>query len=366
MIIENILENLIKFNTVADKENGKITSWIGDFLSTLGFEVSLIKNNENNKANLFATTGKKPILTFLGHMDTVSAGKNWVNDPFVMKIDGDKIYGLGSSDMKGGIASLLLALSQINFKNCKNGFNILLTYDEEMNFNGIKDFIKTKKISTKYIIVGEPTGLKPVIASKGIISFAVNFFGKEYHGSDPEKGLNAIILASDFIKEIQEYFVSVKNDKNDIFTPNYATINVGKIKGGDAVNKVPAECVLEIECRTVTKKQNNEIIKDFLKISKKYKAKAKVMFSVPPAQCDDKKFISDMEKITENKSEGVNYVTDGSFFNSLASKIIILGPGPFNSHQPNEWVSKKSLYKTMQTYKTIIEQYVTNINNMTN
>ena len=59
-----------------------------------------------------------------------------------MKIDGDKIYGLGSSDMKGGIASLLLALSQINFKNCKNGFSILLTYDEEINFNGIKDFHK--------------------------------------------------------------------------------------------------------------------------------------------------------------------------------------------------------------------------------
>lgn len=358
MKIENILENLIKFNTVADKENGKITSWIGDFLSELGFEVSLIKNNKDNKANIFATIGKKPILTFLGHTDTVSAGKNWVNDPFVMKIDGDKIYGLGSSDMKGGIASLLSALSQINFKNCKNGFSILLTYDEEINFSGITDFIKTKKISTKYVIVGEPTGLKPIIASKGIVSFVVNFFGKEYHGSEPEKGLNAIILASDFIKEIQEYFVIVKNNKNNIFTPDYATVNVGKIKGGDAVNKVPDECILNMECRTIAEKQNNEIIKKFLKIAKKYKAKAEVMFSVPPTQCDDKKFISDMEKITENKSEGVNYFTDGSFLGRLSLRMIILGPGPFNAHKANEWVSKKSLYKTAQIYKTIIERYL--------
>ena len=358
MRIENILKNLIKFNTVSDKENAKITSWIGDFLNAFGFNVSLIKNNKDNKANLFATIGKKPILTFLGHTDTVSAGKNWTNDPFEMTIDGDKIYGLGSSDMKGGIASLLSALSQINFKNCKNGFSILLTYDEEISFKGITDFTKTKKIDTDYIIVGEPTNLKPIIASKGIVSFVVNFFGKEYHGSEPEKGLNAIILASDFIKEIQEYFVRIKNDKNDIFTPNYATVNVGKIKGGDAVNKVPNECVLEIECRTVKEKQNNEIIRNFLKISEKYKAKVKVMFSVPPAQCDDKKFISDMEKITKNKSEGVNYFTDGSFLDGAASKMIILGPGPFNAHQSDEWVSKKSLQKTKRIYKAIIEKYL--------
>jgi len=92
MSTEEILENLIKFNTVADKENGEITSWIGDFLSQLGFKTSLIKNNKNNKTNLFATIGNKSILTFLGHTDTVSAGENWINDPFAMKIDGDKIY----------------------------------------------------------------------------------------------------------------------------------------------------------------------------------------------------------------------------------------------------------------------------------
>ena len=210
MKIENILENLIKFNTVADKENDKITSWIGDFLSLLGFKVYLIKNNKNSKANLFATIGKKPSLTFLGHTDTVSAGKNWVTNPFVMKIDGDKIYGLGSSDMKGGIASLLSALLKIDFKDCKHGFNILLTYDEEINFNGIRDFIKNKKINTKYVIVGEPTNLKPAIASKGIVSLAINFLGKECHGSEPEKGLNAIILACNFMEDIQEYFCAHK------------------------------------------------------------------------------------------------------------------------------------------------------------
>jgi len=260
--------------------------------------------------------------------------------------------------MKGGISCLLSALSQINFKNCKNGFSLLLTYDEEINFEGIKNFIKTQKIETEYIIVGEPTNLKPISASKGIISFVLSFTGKECHGSDPEKGTNAIILACNFIKDVQEYFAHIKNNKNDIFTPNCATVNIGKIKGGDAVNKVPAECVLEMECRTVLENQNEEIIKKIIKISKKHNAKAKIKFSVYPAQCGDKNFISDIEKIAGNKSGAVNYFTDGSFLGRLSSEMIILGPGPINAHRANEWVSKKSLYKTAEVYKKIIEKYL--------
>ncbi|HBB56541.1 TPA: hypothetical protein DEW47_00660 [Patescibacteria group bacterium] len=358
MNIEKILERLIKFNTVEDKDNNEIVKWIANFLCLLGFKIELVENKESNKASLFVTIGSKPALTFLGHTDTISAGENWTIDPFAMKIDGDKIYGLGSSDMKGGIASLLSAVSQINFKNCKNGFNLLLTYDEETNFEGITDFMKTEKINTEYVIVGEPTNLEPMIASKGILSFVINFYGKECHGSEPEKGLNAIILACDFIKEIQEYFAGVKDYKNDIFSPNYTTINFGKIKGGDAVNKVPAECVLEVECRTVAEKQNKKIIENFLKIAKKYNARVETKFSVLPVQCDDENFISDIEKITGNKSGSVNYFTDGSFLGKMASKMIILGPGPFNAHKANEWVSKKSLHETEKIYKKIIEKYL--------
>lgn len=352
------MENLIKFNTVADKENGGITNWIGGFLSQLGFNVSLIKNNKNNKTNLFATIGKKPILTFLGHTDTISVGKNWTIDPFVVKIDENKIYGLGSSDMKGGIASLLSAISQINFKNCKQGLNILFTYDEEGEFKGIKDFIKNKKLNTEYIIVGEPTNTAPVVASKGIVSFKIDFFGKECHGSEPDNGISAIMLARKFIDDVEKYFKKIEAHKNDFFTPNYATINIGKINGGDATNKVPARCALEIECRTVIKKQNDEIYESFLKIANRYNGKIEIMFSVPPTQCTDKNFISKIEKITKKKSKGANYATDGSFLNDLSFKIIILGPGPFNSHQPDEWVSKESLYETERVYKEIIENLI--------
>lgn len=358
MNIESILEKLIKFNTVADKDNGEITSWISGFLNQLGFKVSLIKNNKNNKANLFATIGNNPILTFIGHTDIVPAGENWTTDPFKMKIDRDKIYGLGSSDMKGGIASFLSAVSQINFKNCKQGLNILFTYDEEGEFNGVKDFVKNKKLNTKYVIIGEPTNLVPVVASKGIISFKIDFIGKEYHGSEPNKGINAIMLAFKFVDDVEKYFKTIKAYRNDIFTPGYATLNIGKISGGDATNKVPAKCVLEIECRTVIKKQNDEIYENFFKIANKYNAKIKIVFSAPPTQCIDENFISKIEKITKKKRMGANYATDGSFLNDLSSKMMILGPGPFNSHQPNEWVGKKSLYKTAQVYKTIIKQYL--------
>ena len=358
MNIEKILEKLIKFNTVEDKDNNEIIKWTTNLLRLLGFKLELVENKKSNKASLFATIGNNPSLTFLGHTDTVSAGENWTMDPLAMKIDGDRIYGLGSSDMKGGIAAFLSAISQINFKNCKRGLNILFTYDEEINFSGIKDFIKKKKLNMEYIIVGEPTGMIPIVASKGIVSFKIDFFGKECHGSEPNKGINAIILACNFIDDVEKYFKTIEDCKNDIFSPNYATINTGKINGGDAVNKVPARCTLEIECRTIAKNQNNEIYENFLKIANKYNAKIKIVFSAPPTQCADKKFIYKIEKITKKKGRGANYATDGSFLNNLSSKMIILGPGPFNSHKPDEWVSKKSLYKTAQTYKIIALDFV--------
>ena len=358
MNIEKILEKLIKFNTVEDRDNNEIIKWITNFLRLLVFKIELVENKKSNKTSLFATIGNNPALTFLGHTDTVSAGENWTMDHFTMKIDGDKIYGLGSSDMKGGIAAFLSAISQINFKNCKRGLNILFTYDEEINFSGIKDFIKKKKLNTEYIIVGEPTGLIPIVASKGIISFKIDFFGKECHGSEPNKGINAIMLASKFINDAEKYFKTIESYKKDIFTPNYATINIGKINGGDAVNKVPAKCALEIECRTIAKNQNDEIYENFLKIADKRNAKIKVVFSAPPTQCADKNFIYKIEKITRKKGKGANYATDGSFLNDLSPRMIILGPGPFNSHKPDEWFSKKSLYKTAQTYKIIVGQYL--------
>lgn len=219
-------------------------------------------------------------MTFLGHTDTVPPGENWSTDPFKMKVCDDKIYGLGSADMKGGITCLLSCLAEIDIKALnKRSLNILLTYDEEANFCGI-------------------------------------------------------------------------------FTPKYSTFNIGKIKGGDAINKVPGSCAIEMECRTISKYQNNEIIQNIQKIANKYSAEVQIKDSISPTMCDGGDFIKNIEKITGNKGVGVNYFTDGSFLDEVASKMIILGPGPFNSHKPDEWVSKKSLYETKRVYKEIIERYL--------
>lgn len=139
MNVKEILKDLVKFNTIQDKENTKIIDYIENYLKQIGFStkyktkclVMQIKNECN--------------LGFLGHTDTVQAGNDWSIDPFNMKEEEGKLYGLGTCDMKSGIAAIIKAVSEIDWKKQKYGIKLYFTYDEEINFSGIKELIKIEK-----------------------------------------------------------------------------------------------------------------------------------------------------------------------------------------------------------------------------
>lgn len=360
MKVEYILEKLIQYNTVADKENKQITLYLSEFLKSNGFFVEIIKDEENKKFNVFAYNG--PInnagVFFVGHTDTVPASESWTIDPLKLTKKGDKLFGLGSSDMKGGIAAFMSAINMVNFKKAKKSVGVILTYDEEKTFAGIKNFVKKKKISNSKIIIAEPTDGKPISATKGAVAFKVDFFGKEAHGSTPQQGENAIKMACGFIMNLEKIHEIVRREKNTKFKPSCATMNIGRIIGGDAINKVPSRCVLEFEFRTINDNQEKYIISEIKKIIKKEKINAKlsILIKMKPLANKGKKFINLVEIITNKKAKGVNYATEGSFLKGKNNEIIILGPGPINAHKANEYVSKKSLDKIAKIYKRLIEK----------
>ena len=356
MKIYKILENLISFNTVNDKENQQIMNWLGQFLVAHNFKIEYIKDKKTNRLCLLGVIGKKPMLSFVGHTDVVPVGNAWSIEPFQMKIVNDKIYGLGSCDMKGGMAAFLSAITEINQNKLNSGINVLFTYGEEKDFSGIKYFLEQKKLNSKYIIIGEPTGNIPFIASKGIASFKIIFNGKSVHASIPGKGVNAIIMASKFINELLQESKNLEKVKNKIFTPENISFNIAKINGGDAINKVPALCEVEIECRTVENGQEKIVTKLMKKIAKKYNANAKINFSLPPFLNSNEKFIKEVEKISNKKRKSSSFATEAQFIKSDCN-IVILGPGPFNAHKPNEWVSKKQLLETQKIYLKFIKKY---------
>ena len=136
-----ILKKLISFNTIKDKENKKILNYIESYLKGLGFKTEI------KTKNLVMSIGENPQLGFLGHTDTVMYTNEFI-DPFNVKIKDGKLYGLGVCDMKGGIAAMLDALSEIDFSKFKYGMKLYFTYDEEIGFNGIYELVKSsEKIS---------------------------------------------------------------------------------------------------------------------------------------------------------------------------------------------------------------------------
>jgi len=354
---EKILAKLVSFNTTNDLENKKIMFWVGKFLKNNGFQVKYF-SEKNGKVNLCAEykVSGKVDLYFSGHTDTVPAGENWKSNPYKLIKKGDELFGLGSCDMKSGIASFLSVLEKVDFKKLRKGLGVILTYDEEKEFFGIKSFIKNKKIEKAVVIIAEPTNLIPIAFTKGPVALRIEFLGKAAHGSCPEKGINAILMATRFITDLANNFRKEFSEYNKLFPNPLATLNIGKIAGGDAINKVPSRCVLDLEIRTVEKEQVKKFISLVKKIIEKNKMKARMFakLKLPPMINANKKFINLVEKITGKKTRAANYATEGSFF-PRNNSIVILGPGPDNAHIANEFVSAKSLQKIQEIYSKLIK-----------
>lgn len=335
----NILEKLVSFNTIKDKENEKIMSYIESYCNDYGFRTIykdkvLILTNSDTLDNIS--------IGFVGHTDTVNA-VGWDYNPFSLTKKGTKLIGLGTCDMKGGIACILDAISKVDFSKTNRKMMLIFTYDEEIGFGGIKEVINLDiKLPQKFII-GEPTNNEILLGSKGLIEYKVTFEGIKAHSSTPFKGKNAIFEAMNFVSELKEFYEKeIKNDVDESFSVPYSTFNVGMINGGVGINSVPDSCEIFFDFRTINK--NEEKITQFVdKLCRKYKTKFEIIEKISAFKC---------ESSVSNKVKTAPFITEASF---LGGERIILGPGPVNPHEKNEYVEVDSLEKCVNQYIEIIK-----------
>ena len=197
--------------------------------------------------------------------------------------------------------------------------------------------------------------MKPVVATKGCMEMKVTFYGKSTHSSTPNKGKNAIIQAHKFMEELLMLEEKLKDERNEIFSVPYTTINISTINGGDAVNKVPDKCIIKFDARTINKQHNKFIEKKIKEILKKYDCKFEIEINIFANINGDNKMITTIENITGNKREAENYVTEASFIEN--AKAVVLGVGPITAHQCNEYIEIQKLIDLVKIYKNIIEKY---------
>ena len=338
MQAKEILKELIKFDTYKDKDNQEIINYIQGILGEKGF-----KTEYKSKCLIMSIKGKSKI-AFIGHTDTVQSGNDWIYNPLELTEIDNRLYGLGTCDMKGGIAAILKAVLDIDWDKLNYGIKLIFTYDEEIGFEGIKEINRLNVEIPETIIVGEPTNNDIMNGSKGLLEFKVDFEGKSAHSSNPENGVNAIEKCIKFLNELKRFSNNLKLETDKRFKIPYTTLNIGRIEGGKSINIVPNSCITEIDFRVMNNEHREKIFEELNRLKEKYQFKYKIINDIKP-------FITE----SENRKT-TDFITEASFIQS--KNRYILGTGPINPHEANEYITIESLDRLVEQYKQIINNAI--------
>ena len=337
-----ILKNLVKFNTIDDKENKEILYYIEKLLLEKGFNV------EFKDKVLIMSNDKKAPLGFLGHTDTVEYTNGWKNNPFELTIKNGLIYGLGTCDMKGGIAAILDAIIETDFHKLKHGIKLYFTYNEEAGgFGGINDLISMNEEFPNTIIFGEPTNNEILVGSKGLLELELNFKGKKAHASNPKRGKNANTNAIKMLYQLNRFYEeNIKIEQDEKYEVPYTTMNIGIINGGTGINSIPDNCYATIDFRTIKTEHTTFILNKIKELNNNYEFDYKILGMIEP-------FYNEIDGIDSKKTS--NFITEASLIKNR--NRIILGLGPVTAHEINEHITEESYQKLVEQYKSIIIKY---------
>ncbi len=252
-------QRLVRFNTISDQSNLALIECIADHLRSLNIDVRLTWDDARQKANLFATIGAgKPNGVILsGHTDTVPwAGQAWTVDPLGGVVKDQRLYARGSADMKGFIGIAVAQARDFLQADLPFAVHYALSYDEEVGGFGAKNLIADLRdagIAPRLCIVGEPTGMVPAIAHKGVYRWRCCVRGKAAHSSQAPKAVNAIEAASRLVAHIAGMADGWRDNGpyDRRFDVPYTTAAVGVMQGGIADNVVPEDCRFHYEFRNL-------------------------------------------------------------------------------------------------------------------
>ncbi len=368
------LEEMISIPSVVNKEK-ELAQYLKTELDGLGYETEL-HEVQSGRPNVYAKRkggGDGKRLNFCGHTDTVPVVEGWVTDPFTPVKKGNRLYGLGSNDMKGGIACILNMLrafadSDYPFKGELSFAGVI---DEEAFGEGAKAMLKTNYGKVDAVVLGEPnTGQGEGVIPLGItgkVLYDIYVHGKAAHGFDPEEGINAIEEAGIILANLP--LLNFK--KNPQFGQgNYSTL---KIEGGYSVYSVvvPASCRFEVNRLLVPGETVEYAVKDMERLIKSLNLKSTVeVMNKPPlyASFELKKTEPIVKVFDEAYREAFGIAPKYGYPKSITDANTIsgeggipcihLGPKPGGTHQKNEYVELDWLPNVSRTYTLIAAKFL--------
>lgn len=353
-----------------DTSNRAIIDLLAAWLEPLGFNVEVLPlPNQPDKANLIATLGSGPGgLVLAGHTDTVPYDEGrWRHDPFRLTEAEGRLYGLGTSDMKGFFALAIEAARVFIDTPLKQPLIILATADEESSMDGAQALVELGRPQARYAVIGEPTGLKPVNAHKGIMMEGITLSGQSGHSSDPSLGHSALEGMHRVIGDLMQWRESLQAQYTDpSFKVPVPTLNLGHIHGGDNPNRICGCCSLHIDLRPLPGMELDELrttldtrLQNLFGETAMQWQRTPLFSGVAPMHTDNSSaIVQAAEKLTGHDSETVAFCTEGPYLNQLGMETIILGPGDIDqAHQPDEYLALERLQPTVEVLQNLIRRF---------
>src|SRR3954469_16911122 len=356
---------LVGFNTVSENSNLALIHCIRDELARLGVRSRLSYNADRTKANLFATLGEgKPAgLILSGHTDTVPwDGQDWSVDPLGGVVRDGRLYGRGSADMKGFIATAVAHAELFLNSDAPFAIHFAFSYEEEIGCFGVRELIADLReagIAPLACIVGEPTGMVPAIAHKGVYRYRCCVRGKEAHSSLTPQSVNAIEMAARVIGRLRDIAEGLERDEPRYagFDVPFSTASVGQFHGGIADNVVPRDAEFRYEFRDLPTADAAAMQAEMLAHAR---ALEPAMKKVAPDAgfsfetiCEIPSFLgSEKDAVTrlaqrlsgEQRTTLVAFGTEAGLFKQAGIPTVVCGPGSIvQAHQPDEYVSLEQL-----------------------
>lgn len=353
-----------------DQGNTAVIEHLAGWLGDSGFEVEIMPlPGDRKKANLIATLGTGTGgLVLSGHTDTVpyDEGK-WKHDPFSLTQADQRLYGLGTSDMKAFFALAIEASRELRAGDLQEPLILLATADEETSMAGAKALVDRKLPRARHAIIGEPTGLRPVRMHKGIMMEAIRLQGCSGHSSDPALGNSALEAMYTVIGALRAWRNELQKKHID---PRFAvpvpTLNLGHIHGGDNPNRICPECELHIDLRPLPGMNLQELrgelqqrVLNALRDSGIQVSFESLFDGIPAMETPANASIVQLaEKLTGHSPEAVAFGTEAPYLNQLGMETVVLGPGDIDqAHQPDEYLALDRLAPTID----ILEQMVNSV-----
>lgn len=357
----SLLRDLIAFDTTSHLSNLALIEYVENYLDGLSIPYVRIPNAEETKSSLLARIGPEAPggIILSGHTDVVPVeGQEWHTHPFSLTEREGRLYGRGTSDMKGFLACALALAPKWARMDLKAPVWLALSYDEEVGCLGAPDLVRhimEHVPQPRLVIIGEPTGMRVVTGHKGVYSYETVVTGKEAHSSQPHLGVNAVHASARLVAALAGMAKRLEeNGPHDMrYTPAWPTVHVGVIEGGTARNIIPRECRFVWEIRPLPGHPAEPLMDEFNEICKELSATTGSRITTHSrshmegfqSSLNEEETALILHCARANATHAVSFGTEAGVFHTIGKMpVIVCGPGEIDqAHKPDEFIEYQQL-----------------------